>query len=112
MRGRFAWEYKGKHKDLAAAYQQLPLYREDRVGLLVFLPIRFGMALFYRFGGMVAKTAISRRGSDTARELDRLRTAGSIRRIGRARRCFPLGQWPVGSLHRPGDRRRQSEPRA
>jgi len=29
MRGRFAWEYKGKHKDLAAAYQQLQRYRED-----------------------------------------------------------------------------------
>jgi len=29
MRGRFGWEYKGKHKDLAAAYQQLLLYRED-----------------------------------------------------------------------------------
>ncbi|HZT80049.1 MAG TPA: DNA methyltransferase, partial [Gemmataceae bacterium] len=29
MRGRFAWEYKGKHKDLAAAYQQLLRYRED-----------------------------------------------------------------------------------
>lgn len=29
MRGCFAWEYKGKHKDLAAAYQQLLKYRED-----------------------------------------------------------------------------------
>jgi len=29
MRGFFAWEYKGKHKDLAAAYQQLLKYRED-----------------------------------------------------------------------------------
>ncbi len=29
MRGHFAWEYKGKHKDLKAAYQQLLLYRED-----------------------------------------------------------------------------------
>lgn len=29
MRGHFGWEYKGKHKDLAAAYQQLLLYRED-----------------------------------------------------------------------------------
>ena len=29
MRGHFGWEYKGRHKDLAAAYQQLPLYRED-----------------------------------------------------------------------------------
>jgi hypothetical protein len=29
MRGYFAWEYKGKHKDLAAAYQQLLKYRED-----------------------------------------------------------------------------------
>src|SRR5712691_7854787 len=28
-RGHFGWEYKGKHKDLAAAYQQLLLYRED-----------------------------------------------------------------------------------
>ena len=27
-RGCFAWEYKGKHKDLAAAYQQLLQYRE------------------------------------------------------------------------------------
>src|SRR5438445_4078849 len=26
---KFAWEYKGKHKDLVAAYQQLQLYRED-----------------------------------------------------------------------------------
>ena len=25
----FAWEYKGKHKDLSAAYNQLLLYRED-----------------------------------------------------------------------------------
>ena len=25
----FAWEYKGKHKDLAAAYAQLVYYRED-----------------------------------------------------------------------------------
>ncbi|REJ89646.1 MAG: class I SAM-dependent DNA methyltransferase [Planctomycetota bacterium] len=28
-RERFGWEYKGKHKDLAAAYQQLLQYRED-----------------------------------------------------------------------------------
>lgn len=28
-RGHFAWEYKGKRKDLKAAYQQLLLYRED-----------------------------------------------------------------------------------
>ena len=28
-RGRFAWEYKGRHADLAAAYRQLQLYRED-----------------------------------------------------------------------------------
>ncbi len=27
-RGHFAWEYKGKHKDLKAAYQQLLQYRE------------------------------------------------------------------------------------
>jgi len=29
MRGYFAWEYKGKHKDLNAAYAQLLQYRED-----------------------------------------------------------------------------------
>jgi hypothetical protein len=29
FRGRFGWEYKGKHRDLAAAYRQLLLYRED-----------------------------------------------------------------------------------
>jgi type II restriction/modification system DNA methylase subunit YeeA len=29
MRSFFAWEYKGKHKDLNAAYQQLLQYRED-----------------------------------------------------------------------------------
>jgi hypothetical protein len=29
MREHFAWEYKGKHKDLVAAYKQLQLYRED-----------------------------------------------------------------------------------
>jgi hypothetical protein len=29
MRGHFGWEYKGKHKDLAAAYKQLLQYRED-----------------------------------------------------------------------------------
>jgi hypothetical protein len=28
-RGYFGWEYKGKHKDLAAAYRQLLRYRED-----------------------------------------------------------------------------------
>jgi hypothetical protein len=28
MRGHFGWEYKGKHKDLKAAYAQLLLYRE------------------------------------------------------------------------------------
>lgn len=28
-RGFFGWEYKGKHKDLVAAYRQLLLYRED-----------------------------------------------------------------------------------
>jgi len=28
-RGFFAWEYKGKHKDLSAAYQQLLQYRES-----------------------------------------------------------------------------------
>jgi len=28
-RGCFGWEYKGKHKDLDAAYRQLLLYRED-----------------------------------------------------------------------------------
>ena len=29
MRDHFGWEYKGKHKDLKAAYSQLLLYRED-----------------------------------------------------------------------------------
>ncbi|MCI0359981.1 MAG: hypothetical protein L0211_16000 [Planctomycetaceae bacterium] len=29
MRGHFGWEYKGKHKDLAAAYRQLLQYRES-----------------------------------------------------------------------------------
>ena len=29
MKGHFGWEYKGKHKDLARAYQQLLQYRED-----------------------------------------------------------------------------------
>ncbi len=29
MKGAFAWEYKGKHKELNAAYQQLLGYRED-----------------------------------------------------------------------------------
>src|SRR5688572_27900986 len=28
-RSYFAWEYKGKHKNLAKAYEQLLLYRED-----------------------------------------------------------------------------------
>ncbi len=28
-RGHFAWEYKGKHKDLKAAYQQLQQYRDS-----------------------------------------------------------------------------------
>lgn len=28
-RGHFAWEYKGKHKNLDAAYAQLQLYRDD-----------------------------------------------------------------------------------
>ena len=28
MRGHFGWEYKGKHRDLAAAYRQLLQYRE------------------------------------------------------------------------------------
>jgi type II restriction/modification system DNA methylase subunit YeeA len=28
-KGHFAWEYKGKHKDLAAAYEQLLRYRES-----------------------------------------------------------------------------------
>jgi hypothetical protein len=29
LRGHFAWEYKGRHKNLIAAYQQLLQYRED-----------------------------------------------------------------------------------
>src|SRR5688572_29774313 len=29
LRERFGWEYKGRHKDLTAAYQQLLQYRED-----------------------------------------------------------------------------------
>ncbi|HYO50373.1 MAG TPA: type IIL restriction-modification enzyme MmeI, partial [Chloroflexia bacterium] len=29
MRGHFAWEYKGKHKNLDAAYRQLLQYKED-----------------------------------------------------------------------------------
>jgi hypothetical protein len=29
LRNHFGWEYKGKHKDLAAAYKQLLQYRED-----------------------------------------------------------------------------------
>jgi hypothetical protein len=32
MRGHFGWEYKGKHKDLVAAYQQLLLYRNQEDG--------------------------------------------------------------------------------
>lgn len=36
-RGHFAWEYKGKHRDLSAAYEQLLRYREglDNPPLLV-----------------------------------------------------------------------------
>src|SRR5438034_5587169 len=29
MQGHFGWEYKGKHKDLVAAYRQLLQYRES-----------------------------------------------------------------------------------
>jgi hypothetical protein len=29
LRGNFAWEYKGPHKNLVDAYAQLQLYRED-----------------------------------------------------------------------------------
>src|SRR5262249_55104553 len=29
MKGKFAWEYKKKHKDLVAAYAQPQLYRDD-----------------------------------------------------------------------------------
>src|SRR5437764_13453109 len=29
MQGHFGWEYKGKHKDLVAAYKQLLQYRES-----------------------------------------------------------------------------------
>src|SRR6266851_10152754 len=29
MQGKFGWEYKGKHKNLNAAYQQLLQYREN-----------------------------------------------------------------------------------
>lgn len=29
MREHFGWKYKGKHKDLVEAYQQLQRYRED-----------------------------------------------------------------------------------
>jgi hypothetical protein len=29
LRDHFGWEYKGKHKDLTAAYKQLLQYRED-----------------------------------------------------------------------------------
>ena len=29
LRDHFAWEYKGKHKDLKAAYKQINDYRED-----------------------------------------------------------------------------------
>ncbi len=29
MQGKFGWEYKGKHKDLKAAYKQLLQYRES-----------------------------------------------------------------------------------
>jgi len=29
LRGHFAWEYKGKHKNLVAAYQQLLQYKDD-----------------------------------------------------------------------------------
>jgi hypothetical protein len=37
FRGRFIWEYKGPHKDLARAYRQLQLYREalDNPPLLI-----------------------------------------------------------------------------
>jgi len=37
MQGHFGWEYKGKHKDLVAAYKQLLQYREslDNPPLLV-----------------------------------------------------------------------------
>jgi type II restriction/modification system DNA methylase subunit YeeA len=45
-RGHFAWEYKGKHKDLSAAYKQLLQYREalDNPPLLVVCDLnRFGV---------------------------------------------------------------------
>jgi len=36
MRGHFGWEYKGKHKDLKAAYSQLLQYRESLEPAAVF----------------------------------------------------------------------------
>ena len=56
MRGHFGWEYKGKHKDLKAAYSQLLQYREslENPPLLVVCDLdRF--AIHTNFPGTVKK---------------------------------------------------------
>ena len=60
MRNHFGWEYKGKHKDLAAAYQQLLKYREDLENppLLVVCDMdRF--EVHTNFTGTVKKTGVA-----------------------------------------------------
>src|SRR5437868_13703215 len=56
LQGKFGWEYKGKHKDLKAAYQQLLKYREalENPPLLVVCDLnRF--AVHTNFTGTVKK---------------------------------------------------------
>lgn len=56
MRGHFGWEYKGKHKNLDAAYQQLNLYREalENPPLLVVCDLD-RIEIHTNFTGTVAK---------------------------------------------------------
>lgn len=58
MRGHFGWEYKGKHRDLKAAYAQLLQYRES----LENPPNRF--EIHANFTGTAAKDCSHSHGGD------------------------------------------------
>ncbi len=70
-KGHFAWEYKGKHKDLAAAYEQLLRYREslDNPPLLIVCDMQ-RFQIHTNFTG-TAKTVYSFALKDLAEEKNR-----------------------------------------
>ncbi len=103
MRGHFGWEYKGKHRDLKAAYAQLLLYREalENPPLLVVCDMdRF--EVHTNFTGTPKKVFGFRNDSTEHRVSERTMGRVFLNVLQRHLPSFAVGKFAVGVYPRPG----------